>query len=371
MSTSVEHSKSQDLHSEDIARYIIVGDAEKKLVRKIDLHLMPSIFILYLFSYIDRSNIGLANIAGMEEDLHLTSHQCYIAVIVWIIGYTISAVPSNMILSRTRPSVFLPIITFAWGPVAALIGAVRNQSQLITPRFLLAVFEVGFSPAVIFLISTWYRKNEQSKRLSVFLTAGILSGAFGGVISGAITSILDGAHSTRGWRWLFIVEGVATAGISLIVHGTLLDYPHSSRGLSPEERKLAQQRLIKDGIADQGDSRNQNTSIFILLLKALSNWRTWVLAPGYMALVGAGAIPYFYPTIHIHHSAVHDSSTLYRLTNCRYPICWFADHKLHTRGQLLVGTMIVGMVFFALTAGIRNYTARYVFLCFLNMTLWT
>ncbi|KAJ5399962.1 hypothetical protein N7465_010451 [Penicillium sp. CMV-2018d] len=356
---------------------IVDADAEKKLVRKIDLYLMPSIFILYLFSYMDRSNIGLAKIAGMEEDLHLTSHQYYTAVIVWIIGYTISAVPSNMILSRTRPSVFLPIITFAWGSIAALIGAVRNQGQLIALRFLLGVFEAGFGPAVIFLISTWYRKNEQSKRFLIFLTAGILSGAFGGVISGAITSTLDGAHGIRGWRWLFIVEGVATAGVSLIVHWTLLDYPHSSRGLSPEERKLAQQRLLQDGIADQDDSKNPNTSIFALLLEALSSWRTWVLVPGYMTLVGAGAISYFYPTLvndmgYTPTTAQYMTAPLYIASlAAAIPICWFADRKPHTRGRLLVGNMIVGMVFFALTASIRNYTARYVFLCLINMTLWT
>ncbi|CAI7664772.1 unnamed protein product [Penicillium discolor] len=360
MSISVEHSKSQDT-----SRSMVVDlDAEKKLVGKIDLYLMPSIFILYLFSYMDRSNIGLAKIAGMEEDLHLTSHQYYTAVIVWIIGYTISAVPPNITLSRTRPSVFLPIITFAWGSVAALIGAVRNQGQLIALRFLLGVFEAGFS-------------NEQSKRFIIFLAAGILSGTFGGVISGAITSTLDDTHGIRGWRWLFVVEGVATAGVSLIVHWTLLDYPHSSRGLSPEERKLAQQRLLQDGIADQGDPKTSNTSILVLLLKALSNWRTWVLVPGYMTLVGAGAISYFYPTLV--NDMGYTSTTVQYMTAPLYiaslaaaiPICWFADRKPHTRGQLLVGNMIAGMVFFALTAGIRNYTARYVFLCFINMTLWT
>ncbi|KAJ6148105.1 hypothetical protein N7497_010087 [Penicillium chrysogenum] len=310
MSIFAEHNKPQSLHSGDTGRCIIVdADVEKKLVRKIDLYLMPSIFILYLFSYMDRSNIGLAKIAGMEEDLHLTSHQYYIAVIVWVIGYTISAVPSNMILCRTRPSIFIPIITFAWGSVAALIGAVRHQGQLIALRFLLGVFEAGFSPAVIFLISTWYRKNEQSKRFIIFLAAGIQSGAFGGVISGAITSTLDGARGIRGWRWLFIVEGVATAGVSLIVHWTLLDYPRSSRRLSSEERKLAQQRLMEDGI-EQGDSTTQNTSIFILLLKALSNWRAWVLIPGYITLSGAGAISYFYPTL------INDMG--YTSTNAQY-----------------------------------------------------
>ncbi|KAL2701256.1 hypothetical protein AAEP93_008075 [Penicillium crustosum] len=92
MSISVEHSKSQDTSRRSTIANL---DAEKKLVRKIDLYLMPSVFILDLFSYMDRSNIGLAKIAGMEEDLHLTSHQYYTAVILWIIGYTISAVPSK------------------------------------------------------------------------------------------------------------------------------------------------------------------------------------------------------------------------------------------------------------------------------------
>ncbi|KAJ5356546.1 hypothetical protein N7517_011155, partial [Penicillium concentricum] len=133
------------LEQSHLSRCIIIdASSEKKLIRKIDFHLMPSIFILYLFSYMDRSNIGLTKIAGMEEDLHLTSHQYYTAVIVWVIGYTISAVPSNMILCRTRPSVLIPIITFAWGTVAALIGAVRHQSQLVALRFLLGVFEAGF-----------------------------------------------------------------------------------------------------------------------------------------------------------------------------------------------------------------------------------
>ncbi|KAL2700975.1 hypothetical protein AAEP93_007794 [Penicillium crustosum] len=174
-----------------------------------------------------------------------------------------------------------------------------------------------------------------------------------------------------------MVEGVTTAGVSLVVHWTLLDYPHSSRGLSPEERKLVHQRLLQDGIADQDDPKTPNASIFVLLLKAFSNWRTWVLVPGYMTLVGAGAISYFYLTLvndmgYTSTTAQYMTAPLYIVSlAAAIPICWFADRKPHTKGQILAGNMIAGMVFFALTAGIRNYTARYVFLCFINMTLWT
>jgi MFS family permease len=88
-----------------------------------------------------------------------------------------------------------------WGSVSALMALVKTPAQLIGVRFLLGVTEAGFSPAVLFIISTWYRKHEQSKRFMCFLSAGILSGAFGGVIAGAIVDSLEGAHGIAGWQW--------------------------------------------------------------------------------------------------------------------------------------------------------------------------
>ncbi|KAJ5690040.1 hypothetical protein N7462_004432 [Penicillium macrosclerotiorum] len=398
MLCNVDNGKDKPVHDERAVE--IDPAAEKRLVRKIDLYLMPSVFVLYLFSYVDRSNIGLAKIAGMEQDLNLTSAQYYTAVIVWVIGYTIAAVPSNMILARTRPSVFIPLITFGWGSVAALLGAIKSPSHLIALRLLLGVFEAGFSvshpvhvmkgteielvrsttqqPAVIFLISTWYKKNEQSKRFIIFLTAGILSGAFGSVVSGAITSTLDGAHGVRGWRWLFIAEGVTTAGISLIAHWTLLDYPHKSRGLRPDEQKLSQERLIQDGMAGPiGNPQAGHTSIFVSFLKAICDWRAWFLVPAYMSILGALSLSYFYPTLlngmgYSSTAAQYMTAPLYLVSLViALPVCYLADRRPHSRGLFLVINMVVGLVFFALTAGIKNYTARYIFLCFINMTIWT
>lgn len=88
-----------------------------------------------------------------------------------------------------------------WGSVSALMALVKTPSQLIGVRFLLGVTEAGFSPAVLFIISNWYRRHEQSKRFMCFLSAGILSGAFGGIIAGAIVDSLDGSHGLSGWQW--------------------------------------------------------------------------------------------------------------------------------------------------------------------------
>jgi MFS family permease len=152
---------------------------EKKLVRKIDLFLMPTIWVLYLLSYMDRTNIGNAKTAGMAKDLALTDSQYSLAVTTFQIGYVVAGPPSNMILTRTRPSIYIPILMILWGTVVACLATVKTPAQLLGVRFLLGIMEAGFSPAVLFIISSWYRKHEQSKRFMIFLSAGILSGAFG------------------------------------------------------------------------------------------------------------------------------------------------------------------------------------------------
>ena len=90
------------------------------------------------------------------------------------------------------------------------MAAAKNYHHLIVLRILVGVFEAGFAPGILLILSSWYKKNEQSKRFALYISAAVLSGAFGGILAGAITGGLDGAHGLEGWRWLFIVEGVAT-----------------------------------------------------------------------------------------------------------------------------------------------------------------
>lgn len=97
-----------------------------------------------------------------------------------------------------------------WGSITIGMGFTPSYNALIAFRFVMGVFEAGFAPGVLLLISSWYKKEEQSKRFAVYISAAILSGAFGGILAGSITSGLDGAHGVAGWRWLFIVEGAAT-----------------------------------------------------------------------------------------------------------------------------------------------------------------
>lgn len=109
----------------------------------------------------DRTAIGLAKVGGMAADIQLTDQQYFLTVAVFQVGYVIAEIPSNMILSVTRPSLYIPAIMILWGAVSASLAAVQTPAQLIAVRFVLGIFEAGFSPAVLFLISTWYKKSEQ------------------------------------------------------------------------------------------------------------------------------------------------------------------------------------------------------------------
>lgn len=147
----------------------------------------------------------------------------------------------------------------------------------------------------MFIVSSWYRKDEQSKRFLAFHSAGITSGAVGSILAGAITGGLDGAQGIEGWRWLYIVEGVVTVGAAFFVPFVLLDYPLTSKRLSPDERKLAYDRLAADGITSRNDEE-YTISHMQALKVAFSNWRLYPLMAGYMIIIGNMTLSNFYPT---------------------------------------------------------------------------
>jgi hypothetical protein len=146
-----------------------------------------------------------------------------------------------MVLSRIRPSIWIPVLMVLWGSVSALMALVKTPAQLIAVRFVLGVTEAGFSPAVLFIISNWYRRHEQSKRFMCFLSAGILSGAFGGIIAGAIVGSLDGAHGVSGWQWyaVFLNSHCMHAKTNKVVHRPRRCYCSSRDSCSIPSSRLA------------------------------------------------------------------------------------------------------------------------------------
>jgi MFS family permease len=210
--------KIAELHVEDTLRagkatvpFVEDLEMEKRILRKVDLRLIPCLWIMYVLNYLDRSNIGNAKVAGMQTDLNLSSSDYSLAVSIFFIGYLLLEVPSNMILSNTRPSLYLPGIMFVWGSLCTAYTGANTKGGLIGLRFVLGLVEAGFFPGVLLLMSNWYKKTELARRFSIFYSASLVSGAFGGLVAGLITSNMNGRAGLPAWKWLFLSEQITIA----------------------------------------------------------------------------------------------------------------------------------------------------------------
>ncbi|KAI9041318.1 MFS general substrate transporter [Aspergillus affinis] len=372
----VDISSAQVENAED-APPSFSPEEEKALVRKIDLYLLPMIWIMYLLSYMDRTNIGNAKISGMEEDLNLSSNEYSVALVVFFVGYVVFEVPSNLLLSRSRPSLFLPGIMVVWGALTCVTAAIKDYKHLVVLRALLGCIEAGFAPGVLLVLSNWYKRTEQSRRFGVYISAAILSGAFGGLLAAGITQGLEGAHGIRGWRWLFIVEGAATIGVGLISMFILLDFPATSRSLSERERYIAVARLASENVTAMTDDSERLTHWEAIVI-SVKDWRTWAFVVGYMAIVGSSTLSYFYPTLV---QGLFNTSSTQRVNFLTVPIyavafiCTAITAYYSDRIPLWRGLVIAAWLAFSLACSVAvclvyNYTARYVLLVLMAAGLW-
>ncbi|OQE15234.1 hypothetical protein PENSTE_c029G07134 [Penicillium steckii] len=352
-------------------------EEEKALVRKIDMTLLPTMWIMYLLSYMDRTNIGNAKISGMETDLNLTSNEYSIALVVYFVGYVVFEVPSNLVLGRTRPSIFLPGIMILWGVLTCLMAVIKSYEHLVVLRVLIGCVEAGFAPGILLLLSSWYKRTEQSKRFGVYISAAILSGAFGGLIAAGIVDNLEGAHGIRGWRWLFIVEGAATVGFAIISLFILPDFPGTSKRLSERERHVAVTRLATENVttATEDGAQMGNWEAIVVSVKDL---RTWAFVVGYMVIVGSSTLTYFYPTLI---QGLFNDASNYRVNLLTVPIygfafvctgitSYFSDKIPNWRGLVIACWLAFSLICSIIVCAVYNFTARYVLLVLMAAGLW-
>ena len=178
---------------------------QRKLLRKIDLRLLPILILCYLLNFLDRSNLAQARQGSLEKDLGMTGSDFNLATSIFFVGYLIMQLPSNMILTRVRPSLYLGCACVLWGVVSTCNAATHTFISLVLTRFFLGFVEAPFFPGAIFLMSSWYTREELTRRIPWFYSGNALANMFGGVIAAAILGNMDGASGIAGWRWLFII----------------------------------------------------------------------------------------------------------------------------------------------------------------------
>ncbi|KAJ7863090.1 major facilitator superfamily domain-containing protein [Mycena olivaceomarginata] len=245
---------------------------DRALVRKIDLRLIPILTLLYLLSFLDRTNIGNAKILGLTTDLHVGAPQYNTALALYFVAYVLFEVPANIILKRFNPQLWLPTLTLVWGIVSVCQGLVKNQAGLFGIRFLLGVTEAGLFPGVIYLFSVYYRRHERSWRVAIFFGGAALAGAFGGILAFAIGK-MDGVGGRKGWEWIFILEGIITVVVSLFAYFVVPTWSHQATFLTETERARLLARLKFDS-----DAAREEKFEWFFVFQAFKDHLVWAYA---------------------------------------------------------------------------------------------
>ncbi|EJF66980.1 MFS general substrate transporter [Dichomitus squalens LYAD-421 SS1] len=266
---------------------------EKKLMRRIDWHVVPWLSVLYLLNFLDRGSIGNAKLYHMTADLHITDKQYLIALTVFFFPYSLFEPPSNVALKKLRPSIWLSFIMFVWGITMTMHGLITNYAGLVGLRFLLGLAEAGLYPGVVFYMSCWYRRNELGTRVGVFFSSATIAGAFSGLLAAAIAK-MDGVGGKPGWAWIFILEGLFTVLCAIASFFILSDFPDTAKFLTETERVWVIRRLQADMKFSAGGESFKMKYVW----QALSDWTTWLAMGIYMGFDGPlFAFSLFTPTI--------------------------------------------------------------------------
>ncbi|KAI1504092.1 MFS general substrate transporter [Biscogniauxia marginata] len=264
------------------------GVDEKKLLRKLDWHLVPLIMLLYTFSFLDRVNIGNARLYRLEEDLGLVGNQFQVAVSILFVTYLLFEVPSNLVLKPLTPSRYIAFISFSWGIVALCTGFVQNYGGLIAVRLILGVVEAGLFPGLNVYLTFFYTKRELALRVGYLFVSAAIAGALGGLLAYGIGQ-MDGLQGMSGWRWIMIIEGIPSILLGVVTFFLLPNDIEHAYFLSPKEKEV----LVMRHRQHYGDTESAQKFSTEDMLAAFRDWKIWMFC---LAQFGVDTMLYGYST---------------------------------------------------------------------------
>jgi ACS family tartrate transporter-like MFS transporter len=250
----------------------------RSAMRKALWHILPLILLAYLCAYMDRVNVSFAA-TQMNVDLGFSATIYGLGGGMFFLGYALFEIPSNLMLVRFGARNWIARIMITWGLLAAGMMFVQTPVQFYIVRFLLGVAEAGFYPGVIYYFSSWFPICHRGRAVSRFYVASPLASVVMGGVSGWLLG-LDGRMGLEGWQWLFLVQGLPTVVVGLIILRFLPDTPATVAWLDPSEKAWIEGELSREQ-ARIGDPARHN------VLAAFRNPRVLMLGAIGFLLIGA------------------------------------------------------------------------------------
>ena len=215
------------------------------LFTKVNWHLLPLLITCYVIAYLDRINIGFAQLQ-MKHALPFSDAVYAAGAGIFFVGYFLFEVPSNLILERIGARKTLLRIMVCWGLCAAAMIFVQTPMQFYALRFALGAFEAGFFPGVILYLTYWYPSSRRAKAISTFMVALPIAGIIAGPASGWLMKFMDGVLDLHGWQWLFVVHGLPAPLLGIVAYFTLKDRPEDAAWLTQGEKHTLRRLLSQD-----------------------------------------------------------------------------------------------------------------------------
>jgi len=263
-------------------------ELERATMRKVSLRLLPILFVLYIASYLDRTNVSIAALQ-MNKAVGLSSAAYGFGAGVFFIGYGLLEVPSNLFLARFGARRWIARIAVTWGILACAMMFVRGTTSFYVLRFLLGAAEAGAFPGIIYYLSQWFPERQRGTAMSKFMVSVPVAGVIGGPLGGNLLG-LDGRGGLAGWQWLFLAEGVPSIVLGVVVWFVLVDRPEDATWLTAPERDwltthMSAERERRVGVSEANTAR------------ALTSGIVWWLAFTYFLSIAGLLGPLFFGPI--------------------------------------------------------------------------
>ncbi|KAK4179417.1 putative transporter [Triangularia setosa] len=345
---------------------------ERRVRRKFDRTLVVLVFLAYMLAFLDRSNIGNAHAAGMSDDLGFDDEHYQWLLTIFYIPYILFE-GFALMWKIMPPHIWATITVTTWGLASTLQSTATNWQSLMVCRWFLAMAEAGFAPGIPYLLSFFYRRRELGLRCGIFLSAAPLATTFAGALAYAITTTPSLPSNFPPWRLLFLIEGLPTLLLAIILFFYLPSSPDAAPFLTPSERAVAKARVaIQSGTSSSSSPEqrkrfgwsNINKNEILATFESLQT-----LLPALMYFscnVSFSSLPVFLPTIlkpigGLSSSSSSSSAEAQGLTAPPYllafGVCilstWLAD-KTQQRGAIIIILSVVGGVGYILLATLKE-----------------
>ncbi|KAL2177133.1 major facilitator superfamily domain-containing protein [Thermothelomyces heterothallicus CBS 202.75] len=281
---------------------LFTPEEEQAVVRKLDRRLVIFLALLYLLSFLDRSNIGNARIAGMDDDLQSVPPRddWY----EWSVGAFYMAYIAfewMAMLWRVIPAhVYVAALVFSWGVTASSQAVAVNYPMLVFLRFLLGIGEAGFT-GVPYYLSFFFKRHELAFRTAIFVSAAPLATSFASSLAWLIVKFGESTPIAP-WRLLFLVEGFPSLLVAGLAWHLIPDSPQTARYLTARERRVARLRLLQPDDDDDAPATaapsSSSSSTLRDSLAVLADPAAWLTALiFFLTNMAYSSLPVFLPTI--------------------------------------------------------------------------